>query len=119
MTHLMYSYAIFIVSIYQLKPIKRVATFNLSTYISFSFPKHPPTGSVESIISSPYVLQKYPKHPPTGSEESIITSPYVSQKYPKYPQTGNAESTISSPYVRCASHSIFYGLYSFTVMYTD
>ena len=93
----MYSYAIFIVSIYQLKPIKHVATFNLSTYISFSFPKHPQT----------------------GSEESIISSPYVSQKYPKRPQTGSAESTISYPYVRCASHSIFYGLYSFTVMYTD
>ena len=93
----MYSYAIFIVSIYQLKPIKHVATFNLSTYISFSFPKHPQT----------------------GSEESLISSPYVSQKYPKRPQTGSAESTISYPYVRCASHSIFYGLYSFTVMYTD
>ena len=93
----MYSYAIFIVSIYQLKPIKHVATFNLSTYISFSFPKHPQT----------------------GSEESIISSPYVSQKYPKRPQTGSAESTISYPYVRCVSHSIFYGLYSFTVMYTD
>ena len=93
----MYSYAIFIVSIYQLKPIKHVATFNLSTYISFSFPKHPQT----------------------GSEESIISSPYVSEKYPKRPQTGSAESTISYPYVRCASHSIFYGLYSFTVMYTD
>lgn len=97
MTNLMYSYAIFIVSIYQLKPIKHVATFNLSTYISFSFPKHPQT----------------------GSEESIISSPYVSQKYPERPQTGSAESTISYPYVRCASHSIFYGLYSFTVMYTD
>ena len=97
MTHLMYSYAIFIVSIYQLKPIKHVATFNLSTYISFSFPKHPQT----------------------GREESIISSPYVSQKYPKHSQTGSAESTISYPYVRCASYSIFYGLYSFTVMYTD
>lgn len=115
----MYSYAIFIVSIYQLKPIKHVATFNLSTYISFSFPKHPQTGSEESIISSPYVSQKYPKHSQRGNAESIISSPQVSQKYPKRPQTDSAESTISYPYVRCASHSIFYGLYSFTVMYTD